>query len=115
MKAVKRYICGNGDGIFEHKKGDLILYEDHLKIIQSLQPSTMSAEESQWVRVEERLPENKSFVLINCEYGITLAEFTKFENGNTMWWAITAIGTYQDALEAENVTHWMPLPTPPTK
>lgn len=33
-----------------------------------------------------------------------------FENENELWWAITNIGTYQDAKTAYNVTHWMSLP-----
>jgi hypothetical protein len=68
-----------------------------------------------WISVDDRLPEDKDKVLINCEHGVTLAEYTKFTNGNSMWWAIVAIGTYEDGANAKNVTHWQPLPPPPAK
>lgn len=67
-------------------------------------------EEKEWISVEDRLPENKSKVLVSCEHGVTMAEFTSFTNGNVMWWAATEIGTYEDSQDAKKVTHWMLLP-----
>ena len=66
-----------------------------------------------WISVTEQKPKNKDKVLVSCEHGVTLAEYTKFDNGNEMWWAILRIGTYEDGGDAEKVTHWMPLPCPP--
>jgi hypothetical protein len=66
-----------------------------------------------WISVLEKKPKNKAIVLVNCEHGITIGEYTKFDNGNEMWWVILRIGTYEDAGGANEVTHWMELPTPP--
>ena len=66
-----------------------------------------------WISVNETKPNNKDKVLVNCEHGVTMAEYTKFDNGNEMWWAVLYIGTYEDSGDAKQVTHWMPLPCPP--
>jgi hypothetical protein len=66
-----------------------------------------------WISVKERKPKNKENILISCEYGVTMAEYTTFENGNELWWAVTHIGCYDDGAEANKVTHWMPLPEKP--
>jgi len=66
-----------------------------------------------WISVREQKPNNKEIVLVSCEHGVTMAEYTKFDNGNEMWWAVLCIGTYEDSGDAEKVTHWMPLPKQP--
>ena len=66
-----------------------------------------------WISVRRQKPNNNDKVLVSCEYGVTLAEYTKFDNGNEMWWAIVHFGTYEDGGDAKKVTHWMPLPSPP--
>jgi len=66
-----------------------------------------------WISVNENKPNNKDIVLVNCEHGVTMAEYKKFDNGNEMWWAVLGIGTYDDSGDATQVTHWMPLPCPP--
>ena len=59
---------------------------------------------NEWVSVEERLPEEKHRVIVRCE-----------RIGTSVGWILwggwmTDIGT-----DAGNVTHWMPLPTPPDR
>ena len=66
-----------------------------------------------WISVSEKKPNNKDKVLVSCEHGVTMAEYTKFDNGNEMWWAVLCIGTYEDSGDAKQVTHWQPLPCPP--
>ncbi len=36
MKEPKRYDCGNGEGMFDDKKGDWISYEEHKEIVNKL-------------------------------------------------------------------------------
>jgi len=74
-----------------------------------------SLQQSEWVKVEERLPENNLIVMVSCEHGVTMATLQKFKNGSCLWWAVINIGTYEDSTNADYVTHWMPLPTPPNK
>ncbi|MGK2861887.1 MAG: hypothetical protein ACSLE0_08130 [Chitinophagaceae bacterium] len=33
---IKRYSCGNGDGMFENKKGSYVEYEECMKVINKL-------------------------------------------------------------------------------
>lgn len=33
---IERYYCGNGEGMFNDKKGSYILYSDHMKVIKKL-------------------------------------------------------------------------------
>ena len=59
---------------------------------------------NEWVSVEERLPEEKQRVIVRCEHVGTSV-------GWILWgrW-MTDIGPH-----AGDVTHWMPLPTPPDR
>lgn len=36
MKKPKRYTCGNGEGMFDDKKGCWITYEEHIEIVNKL-------------------------------------------------------------------------------
>ena len=57
---------------------------------------------NEWVRVEERLPEEKQRVIVRCERVGTSVGWILWSN----W--MTDIGP-----GAGKVTHWMPLPAPP--
>lgn len=66
-----------------------------------------------WVSVEDRLPENGQTVIALTEQDtIKFAVFTKrtFER-----WADVATGERTFVLSYSHVTHWQPLPQPPTK
>jgi len=67
-------------------------------------------ENQNWISIKEYLPENRKYVLTKSEHGVTETEFMQYDNGNTSWWAITSIGTYEDGQSANEVTHWRPLP-----
>jgi hypothetical protein len=36
MAKIERLICGNGDGMFEDKKGVYVTYDDHKKMVNGL-------------------------------------------------------------------------------
>lgn len=64
---------------------------------------------NEWVSVEERLSENNAQVLMwSAKWNI--AEAGSYYNGR--FWVYSEIG---DAYIADDITHWMSLPEPPTK
>lgn len=65
---------------------------------------------SNWISVDERLPEENEEVLAWDGESIEKAHLQRYLGGyndNTLRW------TYYDCMIWENVTHWMPLPEPP--
>ena len=64
---------------------------------------------NEWVSVEERLPNDKQIVLFHQKDGfIYCAEYFEGNKILSSAWFID-----NDSWEAEEVTHWMPLPAPP--
>lgn len=64
---------------------------------------------NEWVSVEERLPENHAQVLMwSAKWNI--AEAGSYYNGR--FWVYSEIG---DEYIADDITHWMLLPTPPDR
>ena len=78
-----------------------------------------------WISVEDRLPTHSDSVFIwpQVDWDEVEGRFTgeyhssKFKRGNREheagWYAETTDG-YRSYMEFINVTHWMPLPEPPT-
>jgi len=48
MKEPKRYDCGNGEGMFDDKKGDWISYKEHNKILNKLKESLEQKKEQEF-------------------------------------------------------------------
>lgn len=72
------------------------------QVLYDIQHVPTLTQPNEWVRVEERLPEEKQRVIVRCE-----------RVGTSVGWILwgrwmTDIGPY-----AGDVTHWMPLPEPP--
>lgn len=64
---------------------------------------------NEWVSVEEKLPEDNTQVLMwSARWKI--AEAGSYYNQH--FWVYSEIG---DGYIADNITHWMPLPSPPDK
>ena len=63
--------------------------------------------ENGWVPIEARRPETHQSVLAYTKYGITTLEYA----GSGRWWNYECWGSTQNW----GITHWMPLPEPPTK
>ena len=64
--------------------------------------------QSEWISVEERLPEENGEYLVYTKYGwFDVERFKLWDDDDTdggYWWEYEGI-----------VTHWMPLPEPPTE
>lgn len=61
------------------------------------------AQQMRWIPVEERLPKPQENPVIACDYtGVCLAWYSQ-----TMGWQ------YSTGLSGVDITHWMPLPSPP--
>ena len=83
-------------------------YADFKNDIESMPTLTPPNE---WVRVEERLPENGQIVLFHQKDGfIYCAEYFVGKELMSPEWFID-----NDSWNAKVVTHWMPLPAPPEK
>ena len=60
--------------------------------------------ETEWIRVEERLPELNDWVLLYTDFGKHIVGW-RVKDG---WWH-----THTCMCKPDAVTHWMPLPLPP--
>ena len=70
---------------------------------------TENAAATQWVSVEDRLPEDGQTVIASHKNGITEAYYTKDRKFHEPYYGQTC-GDYFDS-----VTYWSPLPEPPEK
>ena len=62
------------------------------------------AAQSEWISVQDRLPETETTVLVCTERGYI---FTSWASDVDVFW-------FYDEEEDDRVTHWQPLPAPPT-
>ena len=110
---LKKIFDENADCYFTQAMQSAMTSDKFIEVVSELMKPTDT-----WVSIksEDDLPKDDGIYLIDCEHGVTMAEFSRYGNGNTSWWAVTAIGTYEDSEGAKKVTAWMPLPTqPPNK
>ena len=94
----------------KHGQYDFVMLTSDVKdiAIQAMHDyaSTRSME-SQWIDVKERLPENEDTVLISNINTQSLTTTAIHIDGKFFMLELQQI--------ADEVTHWMPLPQPPTK
>ena len=87
------------------------LTEDGFIRVMKMMPNVIasqSAPSNQWISVEERLPESDYDVLIHTEgYTVIGRYVTIFPDKKPKW--------YHSGYELKSVTHWMPLPSAPSK
>lgn len=72
-----------------------------------------------WISVEDALPELGAEVLVycprkECRKVTALARFIRYEGSQDFYWDNDYPGKGNMHL-AESVTHWMPLPPPPSR
>lgn len=78
-------------------------------LISALEGEPTLTPPNEWVSVEERLPNDKQIVLFHQKDGfIYCAEYFEGNKILSSAWFID-----NDSWDAEEVTHWMPLPAPP--
>lgn len=81
------------------------------QVLHDIQAMPTLTPQNEWVRVEERLPENGQIVLFHQKDGfIYCAEYFVGKELMSPEWFID-----NDSWNAKVVTHWMPLPAPPEK
>lgn len=69
-------------------------------------------EPPQWIRVEDRLPDDASDVLAYYDYGgIGLVKFVNYYKD--CWYDSVFNDLVDDFRNPGRITHWMPLPEPP--
>lgn len=66
-----------------------------------------------WISVKERLPEERTMVLIVDGGEVSVGQYSPTEYHPTGWWDYLSTDINGCEVECHNVTHWMPLPEPP--
>ena len=79
----------------------------HIAVDKIMKIASSRSMESQWIDVKERLPENEDTVLISNINTQSLTTTAIHIDGKFFMLELQQI--------ADEVTHWMPLPQPPTK
>ena len=88
---------------------DKVASELLAQVLYDIQHFPTLTPQNEWVSVEERLPENKTQVLMwSARWKV--AEAGSYYNQH--FWVYSEIG---DGYIADNITHWMPLPAPPDR
>lgn len=97
--------------------GDIFNNPDFDEWIATVKPDNEIKTETNWISVDDRLPENENNVLAVLDGQTCIMSYFDFqENGETfkVWGyvydGINGDGEYDDNY---NPTHWQPLPTPP--
>lgn len=80
----------------------------HDKVIELCAEAALTIMSREWVRVEDRLPEEAGEYLVSVKYFTRMdAEIATYWKEDDMWvFEKQKICNYK-------ITHWMPLPTPP--
>lgn len=72
-----------------------------------------------WISCSERMPDSDEFVQIwpLPDFGVELhvGQYDKFNKKGAGWYAQVYEANYGIEWHPINVTHWMPLPNPPTE
>ena len=108
MNALRYTIAKERGGMGQVEWSDqLIKVSDAVDIIRNLPPVT--PQEPRWIPVTEKLPEEKTAVLLSCDdmYLAKLNPCIGWISGNN-WYTFSARGSYL----VKYPVAWMPLPEP---
>jgi predicted RNA-binding Zn-ribbon protein involved in translation (DUF1610 family) len=89
--------------------GQAYVYDECHRIELS-EPQLKTLRDSRWILVSERLPEKNEPVCVVCGGKVTVGTYSPMMDD---WWALVLPVT--GIQPTDNVTHWMPLPEPPTE
>lgn len=67
----------------------------------------------EWIKVSDRLPKPETDVLTYPNYRVLPYSNADGDFENTIFWTWSSY--WDRAVEETGVTHWMPLPSPPTE
>lgn len=89
-----------GIAVLDENLDFLVSLSDVRKSLQ-MTPTADVVPKSEWISIDERLPEESAWYLVNIinHFGLDMVTFTHYTKG--LGWGIP------------DVTHWMPLPEPP--
>lgn len=123
---MKNRKCPNRSHCWDYKSGNCENCDlgDHItklhKKIDRLKAKNKKLEaQSEWISVEDRLPENdygkhwkerKHYLVMTAPSG--LMRVARFGSKEHPWW-IDSHDTVMTSANYAKVTHWMPLPEPP--
>jgi hypothetical protein len=80
-------------------------------IISKIEPITISIDKNEWIKCSDRLPEDQSYNIVYSD-DVYIAKFIEKKDKRLK----KRSGTFEvsDDYFENDITHWMPLPTPPT-
>ena len=111
LDQLMKYPLRRGSEHCDEKNADPRFLSGVESILEWAQTLPTLTPPNEWVRVEERLPENGQIVLFHQKDGfIYCAEYFVGKELMSPEWLID-----NDSWNAKVVTHWMPLPAPPEK
>ena len=111
LDQLMKYPLRRGSEHCDEKNADPRFLNGVESILEWAQTLPTLTQPTEWVRVEERLPENGQIVLFHQKDGfIYCAEYFVGKELMSPEWFID-----NDSWNAKVVTHWMPLPAPPEK
>jgi len=70
---------------------------------------------SKWISVEDRLPDTDINVIFICKRHNEICVGERDKYLENMWLDYLQIDSDGDPMDEYEVTHWMPLPEPPTQ
>lgn len=93
-------------------------YKNDDAVIELVKLSLSALERSEWISVNDRLPEVNTAVLIYANKKVYTAR--RYICLSAEWWSVNnrgntdmEPGTKVPSVKAKGITHWMPLPEPP--
>lgn len=93
----------NGDWHYTNK----IIAENSSQLVEWLKELKQLREQSQWISVSERLPEENKKVIVSDVFGVYIGEFIDAEES---WGGEHFVNEH--GMHSKSVIAWMPLPEP---